>query len=55
MQRVDMTAERLQRTVTSPMRHVSALMEGVTAGVGAYVGGIKAQRAKAAPSDEMFI
>lgn len=55
MQRVDMTAEALQHTVTSPMRHLSAMMEGVTAGFGQYVAGRKARRAKAAPNNEMFI
>jgi len=55
MQRVDITAEALQHTVTSPMRHLSALMEGVTAGFGEFLAGRKARRAKATPSDEMFI
>jgi len=55
MQRVDLTAEALQHTVTSPARHFSALMEGVAAGFGEYLAGNKARRAKAAPGDEMFI
>jgi hypothetical protein len=55
MQRVDLTAEVLQHTVTSPARHVSALMEGVAAGFGEYLAGRKARRSKAVPSDEMFI
>jgi methyl-accepting chemotaxis protein len=55
MQRVDITAETLQHTVTSPMRHLSALMEGVMAGFGEYVGGRKARHSKTAPTDEMFI
>lgn len=55
MQRVDHTAETLQHTVTSPMRHISALMEGVLAGFGEYIGGRKVRRSKAVPSDEMFI
>lgn len=55
MQRVDITAETVQQTVTTPMRHLSALMEGVVAGFGEFVGRAKAQRTKAAPSDEMFI
>jgi hypothetical protein len=55
MQRVDNAAEALQHTVTSPMRHVSALMEGVMAGFGEFVGGRKARRAKPVPTDEMFI
>jgi hypothetical protein len=55
MQRVDITAEALQHTVTSPMRHLSALMEGVMAGFGEFVGGRKARQAKAIPSDDMFV
>ena len=55
MQRVDHAAEVVQHSVTSPMRYVSALMEGVMAGFGEFVGGRKVRRAKAVPSDEMFI
>ena len=55
MQRVDYAAEVVQHTVTSPVRHVSALLEGVMAGLGEFVGGRKVRRAKAVPSDEMFI
>jgi methyl-accepting chemotaxis protein len=55
MQRVDHAAEAVQHTVTSPMRHISALMEGVMAGFGEFVAGRKARRAKAVPTDEMFI
>jgi methyl-accepting chemotaxis protein len=54
MQRVDMTAEALQHTVASPVRHFSAVMNGVMAGVGEFVGGLKTRRAKAEPTDEMF-
>jgi len=55
MQRVDLTAEKLQHTVNAPVRRLSALMEGVTAGFSALVGGRKAQGTKATSSDEMFI
>jgi len=55
IQRVDHVAETIQHTVSSPMRHASALLEGVMAGFGEFVGGRKARRAKAVPSDEMFI
>jgi methyl-accepting chemotaxis protein len=56
MQRMDHAAEAVQHTVTSPMRHLSALMEGVMAGFGEFVGGRKVRRTtKAVPSDEMFI
>jgi methyl-accepting chemotaxis protein len=55
MLRVDHAAETLEHTVTSPMRHASALMEGVMAGFGEFIGGRKVRRAKAVPTDEMFI
>jgi methyl-accepting chemotaxis protein len=55
MQRVDHAAEAVQHTVTSPMRHISALTEGVRTGIGEFMAGRKARRAKAVPSDEMFI
>lgn len=54
MQRVDMTAARVQHTVNAPVRQFSALMEGVMAGVGKFVSGRKAQRSKTS-NDEMFI
>jgi outer membrane murein-binding lipoprotein Lpp len=53
MQRVDNTAAALQHTVTSPMRHLSAMMDGVMAGFGDFVGKRKARRAKVAPKDEV--
>jgi ABC-type transporter Mla subunit MlaD len=55
MQRVDITAEALQHTALSPLRHLSALVSGLGAGIGELVGGRKVRRAKAVPSDEMFI
>jgi len=55
MQRVDLTAAAVQHAVLSPVRRLSALLEGVTVGVGEYVGGRKVRHSKAAPTDEMFI
>jgi ABC-type transporter Mla subunit MlaD len=56
MERVDLTAAAVQHTVSSPMRHLSGMLEGVMAGIGQFAGGRREQRqAKAAPSDEMFI
>jgi methyl-accepting chemotaxis protein len=55
MQRVDITAEALQHTVISPARQLSALMDGVSAGIGEFLGRQKARRSKSVPSDEMFI
>jgi ABC-type transporter Mla subunit MlaD len=55
MERVDIVAEAAQHTVTSPMRHLSALMEGVMAGFGEFVAARRARRAKAVPDEDMFI
>jgi hypothetical protein len=55
MERVDIAAEAIQHTVTSPMRKVSALLEGLAAGVGEFVGGRKVRRAKVVPGDDMFV
>ncbi len=56
MQRVDLTAAAMQHAVMSPVRRLSALLEGVTVGVGEFVGGQrKAKRDKVGPTDEMFI
>jgi hypothetical protein len=54
LQRADVVAEALQSVLLSPVRHVTALMEGVAAGLGEFMGGRKVRRAKSAPSDEMF-
>lgn len=55
MQRVDRTAEVLQNTVSAPMRRVSALMEGVVAGISEFAAGRKARRSRPEPKDDMFI
>jgi hypothetical protein len=59
MQRVDLTAAAVQHAVLSPVRRLSALAEGLAAGVGEYVGQRKVKRSKApaaaAADDEMFI
>jgi ABC-type transporter Mla subunit MlaD len=56
LERVDRTAATLQNTVTAPLRQLSALLEGLMAGVGQFAGGRRERRqAKAVPSDEMFI
>jgi methyl-accepting chemotaxis protein len=55
MERVDIVAEAAQHTVTSPMRHISAMVEGVMAGFSEFVGARKVRRARAVPDDEMFI
>lgn len=59
MQRVDLTAAAVQQAVLSPVRRLSALAEGLAAGVGQYVGGRKTRRnSNKGPipaDDEMFI
>lgn len=54
LDRVEETAEKVQHTVLSPVRQVSALLQGVTAGVGSFFGSQKRPR-NGVPSDEMFI
>jgi methyl-accepting chemotaxis protein len=55
LERVDHTAAAVQDTVTKPVRKLSALMDGVAAGVSKLTGGKNQRGAKAVPSDEMFI
>jgi hypothetical protein len=55
IQRLDATAETVQHTVTSPMRHLTALVEGVAVGVGELVSGRKGRRTKTEPPDDMFV
>lgn len=56
MDRVEETSELVHHTVMSPMRQVSAVMTGVMAGLGTFVGGRKVERQRrAVPRDEMFI
>ncbi len=51
---VEQTTEKVQHTVLSPVRHVSAIFQGVSAGVGSLFNSQKRQR-NGGPSDEMFI
>jgi prophage DNA circulation protein len=53
MDTVEDTTERVAHSVTSPVKRANGLMQGITAGVGAYFGQ-KRQR-QGSPSDEMFI
>lgn len=53
MDTVEDTSEKVAHSVTSPVKHASGLMHGISAGLGAYFGQ-KRQR-NGAPSDEMFI
>lgn len=56
MDKLEETREAVQRTVVSPVRHISGLMHGVTAGVEAFFS--RKRQRNAAPNaqqDEMFI
>lgn len=56
MERVDIAAATVQHTVTTPIRRVSAVVEGVVAGIGSLVGQRKeARTGKTGTNDEMFI
>ena len=56
LDRVEQTTEMVHHTVLSPVHKMSALMDGVLAGVGTFMGQRKVKRqSKAVPQDEMFI
>lgn len=56
MDRVEETTEAVHHVVLSPVRQLSAVMTGLMAGIGEYVGGRKVRRQeRAVPHDEMFI
>jgi hypothetical protein len=56
LDRVEETAETVHHVVLSPVRQMSAVMTGLFAGIGEYVGGRKVRRQReAVPQDEMFI
>jgi hypothetical protein len=55
MDKLEETREAVQRTVVSPVRHISGFMHGVTAGVEAFFGRKRGQNAVSVPQDEMFI
>ena len=55
MDKLEETREAVQRTVVSPVRHISGFMHGVTAGVEAFFGRKRGQNSVTAPQDEMFI
>jgi hypothetical protein len=56
MDRVEETAEAVHHVVLSPVRQMSAMMTGLFAGLGEYIGGRKVRRQQeAVPQDELFI
>jgi hypothetical protein len=52
--KVEETGEKVQHTVLSPVRQVSGILSGLSAGMGAFFTAHKRQR-NGAPNDEMFI
>jgi methyl-accepting chemotaxis protein len=55
MDKLEETREAVQRTVVSPVRHISGLMHGVTAGLEAFFSRRRDRESVNAPQDEMFI
>jgi hypothetical protein len=53
MDTVEDTTEKVAHTVTSPVKHASGLVQGITAGLGTYFG--QKRKRDGGPSDEMFI
>jgi hypothetical protein len=55
MDKLEETREAVQRTVVSPVRHISGLMHGVTAGVEAFFSRRHTRSSSNVQQDEMFI
>ena len=55
MDKLEETREAVQRTVVSPVRHITAIMHGLTTGFDAFFGRRRERSAASAPQDEMFI
>jgi len=55
MDKLEETREAVQRTVISPVRHISGLMHGVTVGLETLFSRQKGRAAANLPRDEMFI
>jgi methyl-accepting chemotaxis protein len=54
MDRIEETTEQVQRSVLSPVRRVSGIVQAISIGVGSYLNQQKRRR-NGGPSDEMFI
>jgi ElaB/YqjD/DUF883 family membrane-anchored ribosome-binding protein len=55
MDKLEETREVVQKTVVSPVRHLTGLMHGVGAGLEAFFGRRRGRAPVNAPQDEMFI
>ena len=55
MDKLEETREAVQRTVVSPVRHVSGLLHGLTVGIEAFFSRRQGRNSVTVPQDEMFI
>ena len=55
MDKLEETREAVQRTVVSPVRHISGLVHGVTTGLEALFSRRRERNSATVPQDEMFI
>ena len=60
LDRVEQTSDIVQRTVVSPVRQISGLMQGISVGLGFFFGrhrqnGGRREERRPVPQDEMFI
>jgi hypothetical protein len=55
MDKLEETREAVTRTVVSPVKHISGLMHGVTAGLEAFFARKRGRESTNAQQDEMFI
>ena len=55
MDRIEETSEAVHRTVISPVRQLSGLVQGLTAGLEFLLGGKRRRHDVSVPQDEMFI
>jgi hypothetical protein len=55
MDKLEETREAVQRTVVSPVKHISGIMHGLSVGLEAFLGRRREREAATVPQDEMFI
>jgi hypothetical protein len=55
MDRLEETREAVQRTVVSPVKHLTGIMHGLSVGFEAFLGRRRERSAATVPQDEMFI
>jgi hypothetical protein len=55
LDRVEDATEKMHDTVVSPVRQISGLFHGISAGVGTFLGKRKSHNGVGVPQDEMFI